>query len=179
MPPAISSSSQIRQIFQLRAIVATLGERTTPPWWRTQFLTNVGVRALTRVFPRTALSAALNSVLVVARAEHDKRIGLGKSYHLFRLSENIEHSLMLLMSEQALSTQVAALASKSQEDLIQDLANMAAGREEPLADGPIRLGSNSSITESSGIEGLAVHYRNSFETGRRAFPYFGDWGHRS
>jgi hypothetical protein len=165
---------KIRNILLLRTLVATLGERTSPPWWRTQFFTEFGVRALTRVFPRTAASAALNSVLIAAREDHDKRIGIGRRYHLFRLPASIEHAAILLMSEEAFAEQTATTVSKGQDDLIHELATMTHGRKETPAEGPIRLGSSGSIAEVAGIEGLAAHYGLSFQTSRRAFPYFDD-----
>lgn len=174
MTSAISSQGKIRQIVLLRTIVAILGERATPSWWRTQFLTDVGLRALTRVFPRTAASAALSSVQIAARVEHDKRIGLGERYHLFRLPANLEHGVALVMSEEAFATQTGALVSKRPEDLIHELATMAHSRKETIAEGPIRLGSIAAIAESIGIEGLAALYWHSFETRRRAYPYFGE-----
>src|SRR5438128_9303831 len=73
MAQAVVSSEKVREILLLRLIVATLGERATPPWWKTQFLTDVGMRSMARIFPRTALSAALNSVSIVAREDHDRR----------------------------------------------------------------------------------------------------------
>ena len=63
----MSQSDQIRPILLLRTVVVALGERTTPPWWRTEFLTDVGLRFMGKVFPRTAASAGLNSVLLAAR----------------------------------------------------------------------------------------------------------------
>lgn len=165
---------QFREILLIRTIVAALGERTTPPWWRTQFLTNVGLRALTRVFPRTAASAALSSVLIAARVDHDKRVGLGGRYHLFRLPGSLEHGIALLMSEEAFNTQTADLVAKGQDELMRELALMAPSRKEAPADGPISLGSTATITEPIGVEGLAAYYLHSFETRRRVFPYFGD-----
>src|SRR6266566_8935669 len=88
-----SEAQQIRQLVFLRTIVAALGERTTPPRWRTQFLTDFGLRALARVFPRTPVHAALDSVFVAARLEHDQRIGLGWRCHLFRLPESAERAV--------------------------------------------------------------------------------------
>jgi hypothetical protein len=64
---SIGPPEQARKILLARTIVAALGERMAPQRWRAQFLSDVGLRALTRVFPRTAASAALNSVLIVAR----------------------------------------------------------------------------------------------------------------
>jgi hypothetical protein len=169
----MGSSEQIYDLLELRTLVAVLGERATPQWWRTQFLTDVGLRALIRVFPRTAPSAALNSVLIAARADHDKRIGVGHRYHLFRLPPNIEHALSLLLAQEAFAARAADVVSKGRDDLIRALATMAHGHEEISADGPIRVGSTDNIF-NAGVESLATHYRHSFQTNRRVFPYFDD-----
>src|SRR5438132_13124448 len=152
----MASSDQLSDLLRLRTVVAVLGERTTPQWWRTQFLTDVGLRALTRVFPRTAASAALNSVLIAARNDHDKRIGVRCRYHLFRLPSNLEHALTPLLAEEAFAARTAEIVSKGHDDLIHELATMARGREEIPADGPIRVGSTASMVKA-GVEGVAAH----------------------
>jgi hypothetical protein len=169
----MDSSDQLSNLLRLRTVVAALGERTTPQWWRTQFLTDVGLRALTRVFPRTAASAAVNSVLIAARNDHDKRIGVGCRYHLFRLPSNIEHALTPLLAEEAFTPRTTDLVLKGRDDLIHELATMAHGREEIPADGPIRIASTANILQA-GVEALAAHYRHSSQTNRRVFPYFDD-----
>jgi hypothetical protein len=131
---------QLREILQLRLLVAAMGERSAPPLWRTQFLTEVGIRALTRIFPRTAASAALTSVLAVARESHDKRIGVGGRYHLFRLPTNLEHAITLLMSEPSFGSLATAVAAKRVEELVQEIGRMANGRAVEAAEGPIKLG---------------------------------------
>jgi hypothetical protein len=151
-----------------------LGERILPPWWRTQFLTDFGLRALARVFPRCAASAAVSSVSIAARIEHDKRIGLSGKYHLFRLPRELEHGIMLLMADEEFSIQTSTLELEGPNDLIRRLATIARGRMETAADGPVRIGVIASITQPAGLETLAVHYQQSFEANRRAFPYFGD-----
>jgi len=163
-----------QQLLLLRTIVAALGERVTPPWWRTQFLTEVGLRAMVRVFPRTAASAALNSVLLAARADHDKRIGVGGRYHLFRLPSNIEHAIALLMSEASFRAKAVGLVTKPPEELIHELGPMTHGRKTTAAEGAVRVGPSRSILQPAGVEALAVYYSDSFKTGRRAFPYFVD-----
>lgn len=174
----VDVQDQICEILLLRTIVATLGEREEPPWWRTQFLTDVGLRTLSRVFPRTAAGSGLNSVVVIARREHDKRIGHGKRYHLFRLPENLERAVADLMSQQLFSKQMQGLALHGHGDLISRLAGMAAGCKVGPAEGPIGLGSRANIAEPAGIQAMAAHYRNSFDSGRRAFPYFTEFGER-
>lgn len=163
---------EIRKLLLLRAVTATLGERVTPSWWRTQFLTDVGLRAMTRVFPRTAVSVALSSTTIAARVDHDKRIGVGGKYHLFRLPNTIEHAVDVAISEDSFHLQAAAMIAMGRDALIEELAAIAKGRVIPPADGSVRLGSASRILEAARIEELAAHYRASFETSRRAFPYF-------
>lgn len=127
---------------------------------------------MARVFPRTAASSSLNSVLLVARREHDRRIGVGRRFHLFRLPGGLEHGLAILMSEESYSGQVAALVSKGQDELIHDLATMASGRKAETNEGPVKMGLSATIAERASVEGMAAHYRDSFENNRRTFPYF-------
>jgi hypothetical protein len=128
---------------------------------------------MTRVFPRTAASAALSSISIAAREEHDKRIGLGERYHLFRLPANLERGIALRMSEEAFVTQTATLVSKGTAGLISELTTLTHGRKE-TAEGPVKVGSTISVAKPLAVEILAAHYQHSFETSRRAFPYFGD-----
>jgi len=170
----MGSSDHIYDLLLLRTFVAALGERATPQWWRTQFLTDIGLRTLTRVFPRTAAAAALNSVVIAARDDHDKRIGIGRRrYHLFRLPSNTEHALASQLTTTAFTARMTDIVSIGRDDLIHQIATMAHGRDEARADGPVRIGSTSNIGRD-GIERLAVEYHHSFETNRRAFPYFDD-----
>jgi hypothetical protein len=173
MIPAMGSSDHIYDLLLLRTFVAALGERATPQWWRTQFLTDIGLRTLTRVFPRTAAAAALNSVVIAAREDHDKRIGIGRRYHLFRLPSNTEHALATQLTTTAFALRMTDIVSRGRDDLIHQIATMAHGRDEVPADGPVRVGSTANIGRD-GIERLAAEYHHSFETNRRAFPYFDD-----
>jgi len=172
MPNKPASSEAVRRLVLLRTLVAALGERATPPWWRTQFLTYVGLRALDRVFPRTATQAALESTTVVARAAHDKRIGVGRRYHFFRLPANLEQSLIDALMKESFHTEAAAVLKKAQNELLQELAAIADSPTIPSGEGAIRLGPVGHLLETSGIAEMAAHYRASFATGHRLFPYF-------
>src|SRR5881628_1017915 len=112
MVQAMVSPEKVREILLLRLIVAALGERSTPPWWKTQFLTDVGMRAMSRIFPRTALMAALNSVSIVAQEDHDKRIGVGGRYHLFRLPTLLEHAIASALSERSVQLEAEAMVKE-------------------------------------------------------------------
>jgi hypothetical protein len=54
-------------ILVLRTLVLALGEISNPPWWRTKFMSNVGISFLQRIYPRTYFLAALNSAGKAAR----------------------------------------------------------------------------------------------------------------
>ena len=62
---SLTERRHIRQYLLLRTIIAALGERVTPPWWRTQFLTDFGLRTIARVFPRTP--SMVNGIAFKAR----------------------------------------------------------------------------------------------------------------
>ena len=91
-----TSQSHIQAICRLRLQVAALGERLSPPWWRTEFLSPTGLRIVQRLFPRTYLATALESVTVAARRDHDAHVGR-RSFHLFRLPAHIEQQLANLI----------------------------------------------------------------------------------
>lgn len=172
MATTFGISDQARKILLLRTVVAALGERANPQWWRTQFLTDVNLRILSRVFPRTAVSAALSSVVVAAQEDHDKRIGVRGRYHLFRLPSTLEHAVGVAMSEDWFRLQASATIARGRDGLIDELRTIAHSRVAAPVDGPVKLGTTKHIADGAGIEELAARYRSSFETSRRSFPYF-------
>ena len=130
------SPEKVRDLLLVRLIVATLGERSSPPWWKTQFLTDVGMRSMC-IFPRTALAAALNSVTIVAREDHDKRIGVGGRYHLFRLPTTMEHAMVSALSEESVQVNVMAMMKEGPGGLKKALEAQANGRTVRGAEGPV------------------------------------------
>jgi hypothetical protein len=166
------SSQEVRNLLLLRATVAALGERMTPPWWRTQFLTEVGLRTTVRVFPRTAVSAAIQSVVAAARADHDKRIGTGKRYHLFRLPASIEQAITPAMQEEDFGSEIAELIKGGRDAIISRLEALAGNRAVPAAEGPVGLGPPSRIAQERALQEMAAHYLAGLAYGNRRFPYF-------
>ena len=171
-------SDLLRQYLLLRTIIGALGERATPPWWRTQFLTDFGLRTLARVFPRTPIYVALDSVFAAARLEHDRRVGLGKRYHLFRLPRNVERAMRNLISDPTFSAHTTTLVGSGQKELFQELNSIADGHRQPALDGPIALGSITKLTEPAILTSLAAHYANSVSSTHRPYPYFSEVGER-
>jgi len=77
-------------IIRLRAVVLALGESVQPPWWRTGFLNETGLRFLERLYPRSAFRAAVHAAGKAACEIHDQAIGRRGVFHLFRLPEALE-----------------------------------------------------------------------------------------
>ena len=86
------------EIIRLRLLVGALGECVSPPWWPTQFLSEVGVRRLAQIFPRTPLRAALESVALAAQHDHDRRVG-SHLVHLYRLPVGVEMGIADLLHD--------------------------------------------------------------------------------
>jgi hypothetical protein len=167
-----SELTPLLQIAVLRVIVAALGERVTPPWWRTQFLTDFGFRTVARAFPRTSVGAVLSSAFAAARMEHDRRVGLGKRYHLFRLFGDVERGVSSSTSDPTLLAKVTGLVASSQHDLMQQLTSLMPDQQETFLEGPITLGPVARVIQPDILSSLAFHYWSGFSSGRRVFPYF-------
>src|SRR4051812_10165722 len=84
------------RIIHLRFLVGALGERIG--WWPSQFTSDIALRRLAILFPRTALRSALESVTLTARSDHNERLH-PDSIHLFKLGgaqeDGIAHHLAL------------------------------------------------------------------------------------
>jgi hypothetical protein len=171
-PNRAISPAVVHKLALLRALVAALGERLNPPWWRSQFLTEVGLRAMGRLFPRTVVSASLSSVTIAARADHDRRIGVGRRYHLFRFPATLEPMIIDAEKSDSFNAEVFKVLNRPLNGLVESLTVLANDRRVKPTDGPIRLGAPQRLFEVSGIEEIAAHYRASVEASRRAFPYF-------
>src|SRR5580704_861343 len=101
-------SGTAHELYSLRVVIAAIGERTNPPWWRTQFLTEVGLRTITRIFPRTGVQSGIDSASKAARLEHNSRIGNGR-YHLFRLPSAVESNLAGVQHRDNINEELSSL----------------------------------------------------------------------
>ena len=163
---------EFTELLAVRTVVALIGERTDPPWWRTRFLTEVGLKTTARIYPRTAACAAIRSVTVAAQADHDRRIGVGGRYHLFRLPTSTELALAARAADDVFKSRLGELVKRRQEELLEELASLASDQAAPAIEGPVRIGLISVLPSSQTVALLATHYHASVLDGRRRFPYF-------
>ncbi len=86
--------------FNLRIVAGALGERQSPYWWATSFMTETSGMFLNPIFTKTHLLAQYQGIKEAACLVHDEYIGTGKVFHLFRLPEEIEYELQNLSLSQ-------------------------------------------------------------------------------
>lgn len=162
--------STLLQLLRLRLLVGAAGELASPPWWRTQFCTPAGFRQLNRLFPRSALRAALESVSLAAAREHDERVG-SRAVHLFRLPSHVEQRLADLLSDPESLNQLS-IPTGALDALASDLETFAGETQHSDGSGPRNLGPASRLTRSSAIAEIAAAYGQSLRDGVRLYPYF-------
>lgn len=169
----------VEPLLILRALVAALGERATPPWWRTQFLTEAGLRAVARVFPRTAVSAAVRSVCIAACSEHDRLIGVGTRYHLFRLPTEVEHAMGLSLADPARQAALSETLRGDTDALLAELKRLSGDRTPATGEGPVSAGHVEDLRAGRAVPQLAAYYCASFSKATRWLPYLEEReGHR-
>jgi len=154
---------------KLRILVGYLGETDQCDWWRTSFLSPTGMRYLEFNFPRTVLSAGINSVSHAAKELHDRRIGRNGVFHLFRLPHAIEQDLHLLLAgdfKDELNEMI-----QGRDRAMKALAELAEG-EKLQSKGPTRISAIGQMTHRFSLRKLAACYLWAFESGKQTFPYF-------
>jgi len=162
----------ISDIIFLRSLVGYLGEKNLYNWWDTLFLTTTGLEFLKINFPRTAFSSGINSVSEAAKHVHDKFIGRGRVYHLFRMPSAFEedvHFHLLHKSIQDIDKLVQAIQNK--ETALFAL-NEFAGVSIKSYEGPVHVGSTKDIMHGSLLSEIAKYYVDAFAKDKKVYPYF-------
>lgn len=159
----------IDKFLQLRVLVGYLGEKGQFNWWDTAFLNRTGLKFLEINFPRTAFSAGVHSVTEAARQLHDKRIGRGRVFHLFRLPVTTEEKIHLKLLNAHPASFLASIETKNNAlNLLKELALSTLDGPE----GPVQVGTVNKLHSDFAIEEMSKHYYDAFTTGKQTFPYF-------
>lgn len=164
--------SLLRCIIRLRAVVLALGETVQPPWWRTDFLNETGLRFLERLYPRSAFQAAVHAAGKAACEIHDQAIGRRGVSHLFRLPESLEAEVRAFasISGDDLEAELYQYLGKM-EALVAELEEMGDGQ--PInSTGPLCVGSETEVYRVESYRKAAMVYAAGFDKNQRAFPYF-------
>ncbi|WP_373509051.1 BrxE family protein [Thiocapsa sp.] len=152
-------------LIQLRFLVGALGERLE--WWPSQFTSEIGLRRLAIPFPRTTLRAAVESVTITARRDHDDRVSPA-SVHLFRLPGAQEDAIAHHLSQ---SIHLSAPPA-SAEGILAALDDIGPADGSVAPDGPCSLGRAQRTRLKAGAADIARIYAAAARSGQRAIPYF-------
>jgi len=161
-------------ILRLRALILALGESVRPPWWKTEFMNETGLRFLERLYPRNSFQAAVHAAGKAASDAHDRAVGRVGVYHLFRLPESLETEISRILPDFDVEFVSRFRAGLGHPDiLIEMLVSMYSGGSRPDdASGAKRIGNEGDLMTVAGFNKTAAVYQNAFAQGKPAFPYF-------
>jgi hypothetical protein len=162
-------------LIQARWLVGSLGEHTSPPWWRSQATSSAGRRFLALLFPRTADIASLETAGQAALLEHDARIGRHGVFHLFRLPMADEATINDLLRQIETSAMLAPLAALTDHaPRLAALRKLSGGVQPVEGSGPIHCGPVRAIHDGGMLRRICATYLAAFEDGRPRYPYLED-----
>lgn len=152
---------------EVRLLVGYLAEQQGA-WFRSQFFGATAPAYLAPVFVRTAFQAQCSGVTAAAARVHDDAIGIGHTYHLFRLPEVLEQGIAATFSDAPFVVQLQAqLASP----------DVALGRLDALAtpgvahEGAQVMVGNFAEGAEALLRALAGVYADAFRKGIKSFPF--------
>ena len=133
---------------------------------------------LARLFPRTVLSASLETVSRAAAIVHDQQIGRLGAYHLFRLptAEEIALSEYLRGSESDVLIE-AVVDLPDRQARLDALNTLAMGEPVAEAFGPMHVGSTAGLRRGKTLQRLCAAYLGAFASGRTAYPFLLEAAH--
>jgi len=153
------------KMIHLRFLVGALGERIG--WWPSRFSDEIGLRRLAALFPRTALRAALESMTVAARRDHDGKLSPA-SVHLFRLGSTQEDAIAQHLAKGVeLPTHPLTV-----DEILTALDELGPPDGSTAPVGPCSVGNHHRTRRQSAVADMARIYAGAARADHRAIPYF-------
>lgn len=162
-------SDSIKNICETRMLVGYLGEKQQSSWWGSSFLSSSSKAFLTPICPNSIAVAQYSGICQAASIIHDEHIGIGRHYHLYRLPDSVERSLLKCIQDHAFSEKISQVLS-SQESAINRLKELGADSAEK-AEGPIAVGDYSDDELDVLIKKARAHYIAAIQQDYRTFPF--------
>lgn len=162
------NKTNLPDLLKLRLLVGLLGEKTIFCWWPTAFYENSSRTFLEPVFSRTSRLAQYHGVLEAARRLHDEHLNVG-SYHLFRLSEEVEQDLHILVQRPE-ADQFALQEMRSKDAALGCLKDLA-GAVSVKSVGPTAIGKIGDLDSPNTVESIAAAYLSAFSQDAKTYPY--------
>lgn len=165
----MNGDSQTR-LLQLRFLVGFLGERAQFNWWPTSFAMPASRGFLEPVFPRTMGAAIFHGLSEAASRVHDEVIGVGRVFHLFRLSAEIEQDLHAQAG--AVHAELDKRGAFKSRDAGLDVLAGFTDAITKTGEGPVAIGGIQTLGQPGVIASVASNYFAAFRTEIRSYPYF-------
>lgn len=159
-------NAPLLSILKLRLLIGVLGERAQFGWWPTAFYEASGRLFLEPIFVKTSRVAQYHGVIEAARRHHDAALNAG-AYHLFRLPEEIEQDLHMLMLEEG-GELTEGVSYDDTHNALDALAGLA-GAAKRSALGPVAIGNVSDVADL--LNEIAAVYASAFAADAQAIPY--------
>ncbi len=164
-------SDLIKTISNLRVFVGYLGEKDQFNWWLSSFFSPSSDAFMQPLFPRTQLLAQVTGVTQAAALQHDKFIGIGHVYHLFRLPEDLEQQLHQYFQDSTLLMEIPKKIDKAVAFHV--LEEMAIKYDDETA-GPVRVGAISALYQDQSWQSVAGMYLAAFKQNVKRYLYFSE-----
>jgi hypothetical protein len=161
------NETYLTRLLRIRVLVGFLGERAHFGWWPTAFYEPTSRLFLDPVFARTSRLAQYHGVLEAARQLHDEHLS-GGSYHAFRLPEEVEQDLHVLV--QSMYGEQLTSQTQSKEAAFDSLKHLA-GTLPHASEGPTAIGKIRDLNLPNLLESMAGVYLAAFSNGFNSYPY--------
>ncbi len=158
--------SALTPVLKVRLLVSFLGERAQFGWWPTAFYDASGRLFLEPIFSKTPQLAQYHGVVEAARRLHDEHLNVG-TFHLFRLPEELEQDLHILVQGGAEELSPAVLFRDKQTAL--NALIDEAGSVKKGGVGPVAIGNVGDIADH--LKDIASVYSAAFSSNTKSFPY--------
>ena len=155
-------------LLQMRLLVGFLGERAQFAWWPTAFYEGASRPFLEPVFSKTVRLAQYHGVLEAARRLHDEHLSVG-SYHLFRLPEEVEQDLHVIL-QSGVGEELCSQLPLNKEAALESLKHLASTLQSSK-EGPIVVGSIKDIDSADVSQAIASAYLSAFMNSAKTYPY--------
>ncbi len=162
----------LQEIARLRMIVGYLGEKSQHDWWSSEFFSATAPAFLNPVFGKTSTLAQYHGVKEAACRVHDKHIGVGRVFHLFRLPESIDQAVFEVLQNPAVAD--ALRKEIESQDAAAAALHLIVNNTGSLQEGPVQIGAISDLEDTRWLSDAARCYESAFNAGLRSFPYLVD-----
>lgn len=163
------NSKTIRKLCETRLTVGFLGEKHQRSWWSSSFLSHSSKPFLNPIFTNSIRVAQYSGVCKAACIVHDKQIGIGKYYHLFRLPDSVEYSLLKCVQTDDFSEYFFEVLS-NRETALNWLAGDSPTEIQKL-EGPLSIGDYSDNKLKRLVDIAKQHYFYAMKNDYITLPY--------